>query len=243
MTRDVVKFTVTDTGIGVPAEKRVSIFSPFTQADSSTTRKYGGTGLGLTISSRLVAMMGGRIWLESEVGRGTQFHFTARLQVRGKEAESEVMVPLETLNGLRILVVDDNKTNRRILEGMLGRWGAQTTCAESAAQALSELDRASEDKQPYQLVLTDMHMPNMDGFELVEQIRRNPELSPMTVVMLTSAGHAGDVEHCRKLGILSYLYKPVRKRELLAAILTSLGHAQTASPALVVLPAVRPRGT
>jgi signal transduction histidine kinase/DNA-binding response OmpR family regulator/HPt (histidine-containing phosphotransfer) domain-containing protein len=236
----VAKFTVTDTGIGVPAEKQVSIFSPFTQADSSTTREYGGTGLGLTISSRLVAMMGGRIWLESEVGRGTQFHFTAQLKVGGKGAESEVMVPLETLNRLRILVVDDNKTNRRILQGMLTRWGAQTTCRESAAQALSELDLASKGAKPYQLVLTDMQMPDMDGFGLVEQIRRNPELSPVTVVMLTSAGHPGDAERCRKLGISSYLYKPVRKRELLAAILTALGHAQTASPSLAIPPAGRP---
>jgi two-component system sensor histidine kinase/response regulator len=234
-----VKFTVTDTGIGVPAEKQVLIFSPFTQADSSTTREYGGTGLGLTISLRLVAMMGGRIWLESAVGRGTQFHFTTRLQVR-KGAESEVMVPPETLNGLRILVVDDNKTNRRILQGMLTRWAALTTCTESAEQALSELDLACKGAKPYQLVLTDMHMPYMDGFELVEQIRRNPDLSPVTVVMLTSAGHQGDAERCRKLGISSYLYKPVRKRELLAAILTALGHAQTGSPALAVLPAGRP---
>ncbi len=236
----VIKFTVTDTGIGIPAEKRVSIFSPFTQADSSTTREYGGTGLGLTISSRLVALMGGRIWLESEVGRGTQFHFTTQLEVAGKGAESEVMVPLETLDRLRILVVDDNKTNRRILLGMLTRWGAQTTCRESAEQALSELDLAAKGAKPYQLVLTDMQMPGMDGFGLVEEIRRNPELSPLTVVMLTSAGHPGDAEHCRKLGISSYLYKPVRKRELLAAILTALGHTQTASPALAVRPAGRP---
>ncbi len=120
-----------DTGIGIPEEKQVSIFSPFTQADSSTTRKYGGTGLGLTISARMVAMMGGRIWLDSEVGRGTQFHFTARLKISSKGAEADVIVPLETLNGLRILVVDDNKTNRRILQGLLTRWGALTTCAES----------------------------------------------------------------------------------------------------------------
>ena len=172
----VVKFTVTDTGIGVPAEKQVSIFSPFTQADSSTTREYGGTGLGLTISSRLVAMMGGRIWLESEVGRGTQFHFTTQLQVGGKGAGSEVMVPLETLNGLRILVVDDNKTNRRILQGMLTRWAAQTTCSRERRAGLVRIGSGMQRRQPYQLVLTDMHMPDMDGFGLVEQIRRNPEL-------------------------------------------------------------------
>ena len=220
----VIRFTVADTGIGIPEEKQVFIFSPFTQADSSTTREYGGTGLGLTISARMVAMMGGRIWLESEVGRGTQFHFTVRLKLSGKKAESDVMVPLETLNGLRILVVDDNKTNRRILHGMLTRWGAQTTCAESASEALSELDsRLQSARGPIRLVLTDMHMPGMDGFGLVQEIRRRPEILPVTVVMLTSAGHSGDAEHCRKLGIHSYLYKPVRKQELLAAILRALG--------------------
>ncbi len=236
-----IKFTVADTGIGIPGEKQMSIFSPFTQADSSTTRKYGGTGLGLTISARMVALMGGRIWLESEVGRGTQFHFTTRLKVSDKAAVSEIMAPLETLNGLNILVVDDNKTNRRILEGMLTRWGAQTTCAESAEQALSELDAACYAGQPHQLVLTDMHMPVMDGFGLVEQIRRNPEMLPLTVIMLTSAGHPGDVERCRKLGIPSYLYKPVRKRELLAAILRALGHPQIAAAPPTVMPAGRPR--
>ena len=138
----VIRFTVADTGIGIPEEKQEFIFSPFTQADSSTTREYGGTGLGLTICARMVAMMEGRIWLESEVGRGTQFHFTVRLKLSSKKAESDVMVPLETLNDLRILVVDDNQTNRRILHGMLTRWGAQTTCAEGASEALSELETA-----------------------------------------------------------------------------------------------------
>jgi two-component system sensor histidine kinase/response regulator len=231
---------VADTGIGIPAEKQTSIFSPFTQADSSTTRKYGGTGLGLTISARIVAMMGGRIWLESEPGHGTQFHFTAQLKVSSKEAESETMVPLETLNGLKILVVDDNKTNRRILHGMLTRWGAQTTCAEGAIQALSELDAACSAGRHYQLILTDMHMPDMDGFGLVQEIRRRPEVFPVTVVMLTSAGHSGDAEHCRELGIHAYLYKPVRKQELLAAILRALGHPQSASPSLTATPPTRP---
>jgi two-component system sensor histidine kinase/response regulator len=233
----IIKFTVSDTGIGIPAEKHVTIFSPFAQADSSTTRKYGGTGLGLTICARMVAMMGGKLWLESEVGRGSQFHFTARLRVSSKAAESEIMVPLETLNGLRILVVDDNSTNRRILQGMLTRWGALTTCSESAERALSELHSGYHAGQPYQLVLTDMHMPRTDGFGLVEEIRHSPELSPVTVIMLTSAGHPGDVERCRKLGIPAYLFKPVRKRELLAAILRALGHPQTTSTFLADTPA------
>jgi two-component system, sensor histidine kinase and response regulator len=235
----VIRFTVADTGIGIPGEKQEFIFSPFTQADSSTTREYGGTGLGLTICARMVAMMGGRVWLESEVGRGTQFHFTVRLKLSGKQAESDVMVPLETLNELRILVVDDNKTNRRILHGMLTRWGAQTTCAASGREALSELDTAGSAARPYQLVLTDMHMPGMNGFGLVQEMRRRPEISPVTVVMLTSAGHSGDAEHCRKLGIHSYLYKPVRRQELLAAILRALGRPQTIPSPLAVTPAVR----
>jgi two-component system, sensor histidine kinase and response regulator len=234
----VIGFTVADTGIGIPEEKQEFIFSPFTQADSSTTREYGGTGLGLTICARMVAMMGGRIWLESEVGRGTQFHFTVRLKLSGKKAESDVMVPLETLNGLRILVVDDNKTNRRILHGMLTRWGARTTCAASGSEALSELDAACSAARPYQMVLTDMHMPGMDGFGLVQEIRCRPEILPVTMVMLTSAGHSGDAEHCRKLGIHSYLYKPVRRQELLAAILRALGHPQTIPSPLAVTPPV-----
>jgi two-component system, sensor histidine kinase and response regulator len=234
----VIRFTVADTGIGIPEEKQEFIFSPFTQADSSTTREYGGTGLGLTICARMVAMMGGRIWLESAVGRGTQFHFTVRLKLSSKKAESDVMVPLETLNQLRILVVDDNKTNRRILHGMLTRWGARTTCAASGSEALSELDAACSAARPYQMVLTDMHMPGMDGFGLVQEIRSRPEISPVTVVMLTSAGHSGDAEHCRKLGIHSYLYKPVRRQELLAAILRALGHPQTTPSPVAVPPTV-----
>jgi signal transduction histidine kinase/DNA-binding response OmpR family regulator len=235
----VIKFSVADTGIGIPEEKRESIFSPFTQADSSTTRMYGGTGLGLTISARMAALMGGKIWLESESGKGTQFHFTVRLKVSSERVQSEVLVLPETLNELRILAVDDNKTNRRILYGMLTHWGAQTTCAEGASQALSELDSASNSGRPYQLVLTDMHMPEMDGFGLLQEIRRRPEISPVSVVMLTSAGHSGDAERCRELGILSYLYKPVRKQELLAAILRSLGRAQTTSLPLAVIPTER----
>jgi signal transduction histidine kinase/CheY-like chemotaxis protein len=223
----IITFTVADTGIGIPPEKQVSIFSPFTQADTSTTRQYGGTGLGLTISARMVAMMGGKLWLESEVGRGTQFHFTVQLKVRDKGTEVDVLLPLETLHHLKILVVDDNKTNRRILQGMLTRWGAETACSKDAADALSGLNAASMTDRPYQLVLTDTHMPVTDGFGLVEQIRRNPKLVLVTVVMITSGGHPGDVQLCRQLGIRSYLYKPVRKQELLTAILRALGHSQT----------------
>jgi signal transduction histidine kinase/DNA-binding response OmpR family regulator len=239
----IIRFTVADTGIGIPAEKQASIFSPFIQADTSTTRQYGGTGLGLTISARMVAMMGGKLWLESEVARGTQFHFTVQLKVHDKGAEADIPLPLETLNHLKILVVDDNKTNRRILQGMLSRWGAETTCSGDAAHALSELNAACMSERPYQLVLTDMHMPITDGFDFVEQIRHTPELMLVTVVMLTSAGHPGDVQLCRKLGILSYLYKPVRKQELLTAILRALGHSQTSAiPVAPAAPSLKPKG-
>jgi PAS domain S-box-containing protein len=233
----VLRFTVTDTGIGISAEKQKLVFFPFTQADSSTTRKYGGTGLGLTISARLVAMMGGDIWLESEMGKGTEFHFTVRLKVLHTRPDLGVIVPVESLRGLRVLVVDDNRTNQRILQGMLTHWGAETTCIDSGEQALLQLDSASDDKQPYQLVLTDMHMPDMDGFGFVEQIRRSPEISPVTVMMLTSGGHWGDAERCRRLGIQSYLYKPIRKQELLTTILTALGRYQSPSRPAVMLPA------
>jgi two-component system, sensor histidine kinase and response regulator len=233
----IIRFTVADTGIGIAAEKQASIFSPFTQADTSTTRQYGGTGLGLTISERMAGMMGGRLWLESEVGIGTQFHFTVRLKVREQGMDADVLLPRETLSRLKVLVVDDNKTNRRILQGMLSHWGAETTCSENAAQALSELHAACTGERPYKLVLTDMHMPVMDGFGLVEQIRRQ-ELALVAVMMLTSGRHPGDVQRCRKLGIHSYLYKPVRKQELLTVILRALGHGQTrAKP---VTPVARP---
>ena len=235
-----IKFTVADTGIGIPLERQLSIFSPFTQADSSTTRKYGGTGLGLSISAHLVSLMGGRIWLDSEVGKGTQFHFTARLKVIKTRPELTSSVPLQTLKGMRILVVDDHWTNRRIIAEILKRWGAETTCADGGSQALSELVSACRAGDPYRLVVTDVNMPGMDGFTMVEQMRRNPELSAVTVMMLSSASHRGDAERCRELGILAYVYKPVRNRELLTAILAALGQSSATFPTPAVIKAERP---
>ncbi len=224
-----LRFTVEDTGIGIPPEKQSLIFSPFTQADNSTTRKYGGTGLGLSISVRLVEMMGGKIWLESEVGKGTRFHFTARLKIPEKRPIGDTIVPLASLHGQRILVIDDNRTNRRILEGLLLRWGVRAICVEGATDALIELASAEREGQAFHLVLTDMNMPEIDGFGLVEQIRQCPAIAGTTVIMLTSGGHARDAERSRALGIASYLHKPVRKRELLEAILGALGHRQNTS--------------
>jgi PAS domain S-box-containing protein len=220
----VLHFTVSDTGIGIPKNKRELIFDPFTQADTSTTRKYGGTGLGLTISNRLVQMMGGQIWVESEEGRGSQFHFTVHLQAADqKEIKVGSPAPPEMLRGVRVLVVDDNQTNRRILEGMLRRWEMIPVLAEGGERALAELASARNEGRAFGLIVTDMHMPKMDGFEFVEHIREKPELCTATIMMLTSAGHRGDAERCQKLGVSAYLLKPIRQSELREAIAKVLG--------------------
>ena len=228
-------FTVSDTGVGIPEEKRELIFAPFSQADTSTTRKYGGTGLGLTISTRLVEMMGGKIWVESETGRGSQFHFTARLGLTdAKEIKIGSIAPPKILRGARVLIVDDNRTNRRILEGMLGRWEMVSVSVEEGQEALDALSGARAAGQPFSLILTDMHMPEMDGFTLVEQIRKRPELATATIMMLTSAGHRGDAARCQELGIAAYLLKPIRQSELREAIARVLGaHAENGAIPLI----------
>ncbi len=218
-----VHFIVSDTGVGIPAEKQKLIFEPFAQADSSTTRKYGGTGLGLTISSRLVGCMGGRIWVESGSGRGTQFHFTVMLKSSAGKVQVGAAPPPEILRGARVLIVDDNHTNRRILEGMLKRWEMKVSSVEGGEQALEELLSAIEAGQPYNLILTDMRMPKLDGFTLIERIRQKPELATATIMMLTSAGYRGDAQRCRELGVAAYLLKPVRQSELREALRRSMG--------------------
>jgi two-component system sensor histidine kinase/response regulator len=231
-----LQITVADTGIGIPVGKQKSIFDPFTQADTSTTRNYGGTGLGLTISSRLVSLMGGKIWLESEVGRGTQFHFTLPLRPGLKASENELKLPIDMLRTIKALVVDDNSTNRRILQEMLKGWELKSTCVEGGEQALAELQSAQQAGQPYQLMLTDLHMPGMDGFTLAEKVQHCTELAGIAIVILTSAGHPGKVERCRSLGITSYLFKPIRKLELLSAILQVRKQRQTPSALTPVTP-------
>jgi two-component system, sensor histidine kinase and response regulator len=219
-----LQFTVSDTGIGIPAEKQKLIFEAFTQADTSTTRKYGGTGLGLTISSRLVEMMGGKIWVESESGSGARFHFTAMVGVADSQAvKPGTMAPPEMLRGMKVLVVDDNLTNRGILEGMLKGWGMKPTSVESGEEALAQLSNARSAGDPYGLILTVMHMPIMDGFGLVERIRQSPSLATATIMMLTSAGHRGDAARCQELGVAAYLLKPIRQSELREAIARALG--------------------
>jgi signal transduction histidine kinase/ligand-binding sensor domain-containing protein/DNA-binding response OmpR family regulator len=219
--------SVTDTGMGIPPAQQEGIFEAFSQADSSTTRRFGGTGLGLAISAQLVSLMGGRLWLESEVGRGSVFHFIARV---GRPAAVSQTTPPEhpvDLRGLRVLIVDDNATNRLILEQMLTGWRMRPHVAPGAEDALRQLREASRAGQPFPLLLTDATMPDVDGFTLIERIKDEPNLASITIMMLTSAGERGDAARCRALGVTAYLTKPVRQSELLDAILTSLGAAPT----------------
>jgi two-component system, sensor histidine kinase and response regulator len=219
-------FFVRDTGIGIPLEKQQLIFESFTQVDGSMTRTYGGTGLGLTISSRLTEMMGGRIWVESEPGKGSTFHFNVRMQVpreSHEKAESRLRVEWE---GLPVLAVDDNLTNRRILQEMLANLGMKPMLAENADAALVALREAHRAKQQLRLVLIDAHMPEKDGFSLAERIISHPEFRSVPIIMLTSAGQAGDARRCRELGITAYLSKPVSQAELLEAIANAISASQ-----------------
>ena len=215
-------FAVRDTGVGIAPEKQKLIFDAFAQADTSTARKYGGTGLGLTISSRLVEMMGGRLWLESELGRGSCFHFTAQAGIARSAALTERIERVE-LAALPVLVVDDNLTNRRILGEMLERWGTRPVLAASAVEALAALRAAQQSAAPFALLLTDANMPEVDGFALVGQARREAVVCQTTIIMLTSGGQRGDMARCRELGIAAHLIKPVSQPELLDTILRVLG--------------------
>jgi two-component system sensor histidine kinase/response regulator len=228
-------FAVKDTGIGIPADKAQKIFEPFSQADGSTARKYGGTGLGLTICTKLVGMMKGRIWVETEEGRGSTFHFTASLGLQKEPATHPAPANPEQLRDLQVLIVDDNFTNRRILHSMVSRWGMRPTAVESGQAAIQALQTAKSAGRSFQLLLLDCQMPEMDGFALAEHIQRDPDLGPVTVMMLTSAGHLGDAARCRELGISAYLVKPFHQADLLAAISGSLNKRapQEESPALV----------
>ncbi len=247
-------FQVRDTGIGIPRDRQHSIFDAFSQADSSTTRKYGGTGLGLTISARLVDLMRGEIWLESTPGQGSVFHFTAGVE-SGIAADSAVVsnnpengAPDRasagdlSLAGVPVLVVDDNMANRRIMMDQLWSWKMNSSAAATGEEALALLRRASQAGTPYRLVLTDVHMPGMDGFGLVAKIRA-ASLPGLAIMMLTSGEQRGDIARCRELGISAYLSKPVRRADLRASIQAALrgssgssGPSSSSDPSVAAAP-------
>jgi two-component system, sensor histidine kinase and response regulator len=214
-------FLVRDTGIGIPAGKAALLFQAFSQVDSSTTRKYGGTGLGLAIAAQLAQLMGGTTWVESEAGRGSTFHFTARF---GISTNPPPTIPHEAvpLTDLPVLVVDDNATNRRILQEMLTNWRMKPTVVASGREALAALDQAGRLGTPYALVLLDGMMPEMDGFELAARIKEKPGVVGAALMMLSSADRKEDSARCRQLGVSTYLVKPIRQSDLLDAIVNTL---------------------
>jgi PAS domain S-box-containing protein len=225
-----LSFVVADTGVGIPADKQDVIFEAFAQADSSTTREYGGTGLGLAIASRLVQMMGGSILVESHPGKGSRFSFTCRF---GRPAVAvDRRPPPESLRGLRVLVVDDNATNRRILEEMLSHWEMRPETVSGGRAALEQLQRAADDGEPYPLILLDGNMPQMDGFAVAEEIKKNPRLVGSAIMMLTSSARPGDRARCVELGVASYLSKPVKRSDLFDTLTEVLGrgHGRPSRP-------------
>jgi PAS domain S-box-containing protein len=235
-----LRFAVRDTGTGIPAGKLSSLFQPFVQLDGSLTRKYEGTGLGLTISSRLVEAMGGRITVESEVGKGSTFTFTVSLELQHGPGEPSVPAEPAQVRGLRVLVVDDNATNRRILEEMLAHWGLRPTAVDGGREALAALERAHQAGQPFRLVLLDARMPEMDGFTLAEAIRQHPESNEALILMVSSAGPADSTTRCRAAGVAELLTKPVKQADLWQGILRVLGTAAPAGPPAAARPAAPP---
>ncbi|MGH9356121.1 MAG: ATP-binding protein, partial [Terriglobia bacterium] len=235
-------FAVSDTGIGIAAEKQKVIFGAFSQADTSTTRRFGGTGLGLTICSRLVTMMGGRLWVESEPGKGSTFHFTARFGASAQPNQQPASALPRELKTLRVLVVDDSPNSRRILEGHLADWGIKASMAEDPIAALEQIRSGAEMAEPFQIVLADADMPMMDGIRLAEEIQKS--VGPgrtATVLMLASAAQRADAARRLELGIAAFLSKPVRPGELREAILRIVGSARSERP-LPLPPRHQPAG-
>lgn len=218
-----IHFAVKDTGCGIPANRQSAIFQAFTQVDGSSTRRFGGTGLGLTISAQLAQLLGGRIWLESEVGYGSAFHVVLPFPESQKSVHQPVVFAPPQLSDLPVLVVDDNQTNRKILIELLRRWGCRPTAVDGARSAIKALLESRKTGVPFALILTDAQMPEQDGFMFIESIRAFPELTQAAIMMLTSVDHYADAERCQALGISAYLTKPIRHRELRDAVLRVLG--------------------
>lgn len=218
----VLRASVSDTGIGMAKQQQQHIFDAFSQADASTTRRFGGTGLGLTICSYIVDMMDGSIWVDSEEGKGSTFHFTARFAA-STEAEVESLPSLESLHGLRVLVLDDNLTNRKILDGLLRRWHMVPVLVESAIEGLDAIARAKEQGKPFQLILLDGMMPEMNGLDFLLELPASRDVVASTVMMLSSVDDVELVQRVRDRGVRVYLRKPVLHADLLDAIFSIIG--------------------
>ena len=217
-----LKLSVSDTGIGIPENKLNRIFDSFSQADGSTTRKYGGTGLGLTISKKLVDLMGGKIWIKSEEGIGTTFYFSIEFKQGVAEAESFNQIDNVHFKGVRVLIVDDNSTNRMIVREMLSKWGFSFVEAVDGNQALVELEKSDKDNNPFQLVITDFQMPGMNGYELAEKINNHPLYSAIKIILITSFNEKQDIARCKESGVVGYLKKPINHTDLLRTIMNNL---------------------
>jgi signal transduction histidine kinase/DNA-binding response OmpR family regulator len=216
-------FLVEDSGPGIPADKQRSIFDDFVQADGSMTRNYGGTGLGLAIAAKLAALMGGRIWVESELGKGSRFHFSAHFLRAGAKGAESRPAPPEVISGLRVLAIDDNSTNLRVLRDMLTAEGAVAGVAESGAQALELLRQAVRQGRPMQLAIVDALMPGTDGFKLAAAILEDAALRLPVIMLLSSSDLPVEIPRCRSLGIPCHVTKPVSRAELRESMLRALG--------------------
>ena len=214
---------VSDSGIGIPKDKQLAIFEAFTQADGSTTRLFGGTGLGLAISARLITMMGGQVWVESEPGRGSIFHFTARFDA-AREAPDALPIARPDFRGMRALIVDDNTTNRRILTETLKGWQMESIAVESGPLAIATLEHAYAAQKQFDIILLDCHMPGMDGFQFADHVHHSSHLAGSTIMMLTSSSQRQDIARCRDLGLAAYLVKPVSQVELHASMVEVLAN-------------------
>jgi two-component system sensor histidine kinase/response regulator len=214
--------SVSDTGMGIPKEKQNIIFDSFAQVDGSTTRRFGGTGLGLTISRQLVELMGGRIWVESEAGKGSTFHFTCNFVNGNKIASNQEQIAGRALPGINVLVADGNEINREIFSEMLKNWGMNATRASGGREALDLLGNAQKEGHPFRLVILDSGLPGIDGFEVLQHIQSNPALACEVILLVSLKCHLADSERCRMLGVKHCLTKPIGQSELLDTILSAI---------------------
>ncbi|MGP0070661.1 MAG: response regulator [Bryobacteraceae bacterium] len=236
----VVHFVVADTGVGIPANKQASIFDAFVQVDGSSTRRHGGTGLGLAICNSLVKLMGGRIWVRSEPGKGSLFHFTARFGQAARASARAAQLAPPDLRGIPVLVVDDNATNRKILVETFRRWGINAVDASSGAQALNFVREADREGRPFKLILVDFQMPGMDGLELVRRMLSQSAPATPPIMMLSSVGWQVSSDQCEELGISVYLTKPVTTSTLYDAMLKVLSASSVAPDTPALAPAADP---